>query len=221
MKGEELVACLKRHLSLHTDRALAEQLGITEISVGAWRRQKSDLSPRQVCNLIKSASKAAISRAHDGMLRPIVEYFPIDAVESAGGIKYELFATGKDGNPLHVQLKESLSQARGVYIFYDSRGRALYVGKAKDQSLWREIKNAFNRQRDTQTVYRVRHPTRRQNFKTAYELARQPARTQLKLNDLAAYLSVYEVEGAMINRMEALLVRGFANDILNVRMERM
>jgi hypothetical protein len=155
------------------------------------------------------------------MLRPIIEYFPINPVESAGGIKYELFATGKDDNPLHVQLRKCLSEAKGVYIFYDSRGRALYVGKAKDQSLWHEIKNAFNRQRDTQTVYRVSHPTRRQNFKAAYTLGRQPTRTQLKLNDLAAYVSVYEVEGPMINKMEALLVRGFANDILNVRMERM
>jgi hypothetical protein len=40
------------------------------------------------------------------------------------------------------------------------------------------------------------------------------------LYDLADYFSAYSVDDGMINDLEALLVRGFANDLLNVKMER-
>ena len=43
--------------------------------------------------------------------------------------------------------------------------------------------------------------------------------TQLELFDLAAYFSAYEVADGMIEELEALLVRAFANDLLNVKME--
>lgn len=220
MNTASLIAELKRKFSISTDRALAARLGMTEIALGNWKRKTTPLTPRQIANAIDKASRVAVGHAQRGMLRPIAEFFPLDAIESAGGVKYELFPTGKDDNPLHVQLRAQLAAARGIYIFYDTRGRAIYAGKAKRQSLWNEMKNVFNRDRDTQTVYRVKHPTRGQTFVPAHEKPRQPKRTQLRLNDLAAYVSAYEVDPAMINDLEALLVRGFANDLLNVRMER-
>lgn len=220
MKAALLIAELKRKFSIKTGRALAARLGMTEIQLGNWKRKKVPLTPRQIANAIDKASKVSVSKSQRSMLRPIAEFFPLDAVESAGGIKYELFPTGKDDNPLHVQLRAGLVAAKGIYIFYDTRGRAIYAGKAKKQSLWQEMKNVFNRDRDTQTVYRVKHPSRRQTFVPAHEKPRQPKRTQLRLNDLAAYVSAYEVDDAMINDLEALLVRGFANDLLNIRMER-
>ena len=220
MNGADLVAELKRKLSITTDRALANHLGMTEIALGGWKRSKTPLTARQVANAIDKASGVAVKKSQSSTLRAIVEFFPIDAVESAGGVKYELFPAGKDDNPLHVQLRTALSKANGIYVFYDSRGRAIYAGKAKETSLWNEMKSAFNRDRDTQKVYRVAHPSRRQTFKPAYDMPRQPTSTELRLNDLAAYVSVYEVEKAMINDLEALLVRGFANDLLNKRMEK-
>lgn len=220
MKAEELLAELKRKYAIKTNRALAARLGMSEIALGNWRRKKTPLTPRQIANAIDSASKVAVSKAQHSMLRPIIEFFPLDADISAGGVKYELFPTGRDDNPLHVQLRQALAKAKGIYIFYDTRGQAIYAGKAKLQSLWNEMKSAFNRDRDTQSVYRVRQPTRRQNFFPAYEMSRPIRRTQLRLNEMAAYVSAYEVDGAMINDLEALLVRGFPNDLLNVRMER-
>ena len=220
MKGSDLVKELKRKLSIKTDRALAVHLGMTEIALGGWKRATKPVTARQVANAIEKASKVAVAKSHDATLRPIVEFFPIDAIESTGGMKYELFPTKRDDNPLHIQLRSALSKSKGIYIFYDTRGRAIYAGKAKERSLWSEMKDAFNRDRDTQSVYRVKHPARRQQFKPSYDLPRQPISTQLRLNDLAAYVSVYEVDKAMINNLEALLVRGFANDLLNVRMEK-
>ena len=42
----------------------------------------------------------------------------------------------------------------------------------------------------------------------------------MPLHDLATYFSAYEVADVMIDDLEALMVRSFANDLLNIRMER-
>jgi hypothetical protein len=220
MRAEDLIQELKRKLGVDTYRAIARFLGMSEIALANWRKMKQPLTPRRVANAIVAARQRAVREAQGRTIRPIVEFFPLDVVESAQGVKYELFPTGGDANPLHRGLRDQLKLAKGIYIFYDSRGRALYVGQAKGQSLWNEMKNAFNRDRATQRVYRVRHPQRRQEFVPAYEQHRQVRGKQLRLNDLAAFCSVYEVDVGMIDELEALLVRSFANDLLNKKMER-
>ena len=70
-----------------------------------------------------------------------------------------------------------------------------------------------------QKIALVQHPERNQELKPGYEKLRQPKDTLLELSDLAAYFSAYYVDDGMINDLEALMVRGFANDLLNVRME--
>jgi hypothetical protein len=77
---------------------------------------------------------------HD--LRPIVEFYPLAPIPSAKGARTELFdfssTTGK-------VLRKALEQARGIYIFYNSQCRAIYLGKANPMNLWYEMKSAFNR----------------------------------------------------------------------------
>ena len=116
-------------------------------------------------------------------------------------------------------LKDALETAYGIYIFYDSRGHSIYVGKAREQTIWKEMNLAFNRQREVQTIALVHHPERNQAFKPGYEKLRQPKDTQLELFDMAHYFSAYSVDDGMIDDLEALMVRGFANDLLNVKME--
>jgi hypothetical protein len=220
MRGRDLIDELKRKLKANSNREVARSLGMSEMALFHWRKLRQPLTTRRVANAIYKARLAAVADAQIRTIRPIVEYFPLKPTESLQGVRFELFATRKDANPLHVQLRRVLAQSRGIYVFYDSRGRALYTGKATRRSLWAEMKSAFNRDRETQTVYRVRHPKRRQSFKPGYVKHRQPKRTQLKLSDLAAYFSAFAVDEGMIDDLEALLVRNFANDLLNVRMER-
>jgi hypothetical protein len=117
-------------------------------------------------------------------------------------------------------LKDSLDGSHGIYIFYDSRGQALYVGKARQQSLWKEMNLAFNRSREVQQIKLVAHPDRNQEFRPGHEKLRRPHDRQLELADLSYYFSAYQIDDGMIDDLEALLVRGFANDLLNVRMEK-
>jgi hypothetical protein len=106
---------------------------------------------------------------------------------------------------------QELKDHNGIYIFFDSRGRAIYAGKAVQQKLWSEIKSAFNRQRgEVQTIKRVAHPNKNYTFRRSEPVA---------LHAIAAYLSAYAVPIGLVSKIEALLVRGFANDLLNTRME--
>ena len=79
--------------------------------------------------------------------------------------------------------------------------------------------NAINRDRDVQKVKRVNHPVRRVRFRTSDEYNRQIVQKKMKLHELAYYMSAYEVPTHIISVFEAMLIRSFANDILNVRTE--
>ena len=153
-------------------------------------------------------------------LLPIVEFFALDNTESKKGANWEIFDPA-DSSYLSG-LKDRLAASCGVYIFSDSRGQAIYAGKTervKTQKLWAEISNAFNRDRDIQRIKRVGHPKRNVEFKAGEEKQRQIYDRPVRLHELASYLSAYEVANGMIGKVEALLVRGFANDLLNVKME--
>ena len=165
--------------------------------------------------------KAARQAAEKEAIKPIVEFFKFNAAESVQGKKYELYAPEEAKNhPYLGGLKEELQKHHGIYVFYDSRGRALYAGKAKKQSLWEELKNALNRSREIQKIKRVSHPHARTRFRTSEEKTRQIKAETVALHHLATYVSAYAVPDGLINSLEALLVRGFANDLLNIRMER-
>lgn len=155
-------------------------------------------------------------------IKPVVEFFEIDRTDSLHGAKQELFSVYVDEkeHPYRQGLKSALCKSFGVYLFYDSRGRALYAGKALKQSLWKEMHSAYNRQRGgVQNINRVKHPTKRIEFRPYEEKRRQIRRVHVPLWDLAAYFSAYAVEPNMIQSMEAFLIRAFPNDLLNLMKE--
>jgi len=177
----------------------------------------------QVAALASNSHKAGAAALEKESIQTIVEFFPIDICESRQGAKYELFSI-KDydlnNHPYQEGLKAELNSSFGVYIFFDSRGRALYAGKAGKQTLWNEMNSAFNRQRGmVQAIMRVNHPTRKQQYKTNKKISRQIVKEQVPLYELATYFSAYRVSRGMIDVVEALLVRSFANDLLNIKME--
>jgi hypothetical protein len=154
----------------------------------------------------------------------VVEFFPITRHSAKKGSRVEVFTADeaqREKHPYLSGLKKELSSHKGIYIFFDSRGQALYVGKARRQHLWNEMTNAFNRSRgQLQTVRRVKHPERRQTYKTSDEVARQIVPAAVPLHELASYFSAYQVSEGLIGELEAMLVRCAPNDLLNKKMER-
>lgn len=218
MKASSLIEALKRKLGVTTQAELAAELGLSNNTLSNWNSRDKDLTADQIASALVKAREAAVTDTQFHTIKPIVEFFPIQATYTKRQAGYEII--GKSTSELNKGLFEALSKDSGIYIFYDSRGQALYAGKAKAQSLWKEMNSAFNRDRAVQTFKLVPHQTESETFSPAHETSRQHKPTQLKLHQLAGYFSAYKVDAGMIDDLEALLVRGFANDLLNIKMER-
>lgn len=221
MKSTELLRHLTKKMDTATDDDLASLLGLTPHLLNNWLKPTTELSPLQVANAICNAHKAAQSHIHSNAIRPIVEFFPIDAVDVGDAGKKQVFWSGPNCGKYLQGLCDLLTEAKsGLYIFYDTRGKALYAGQTKKQNIWKEMNLAFNRDRSAQVMTLVRHPTSDVSFRSAHVKVRQPKDSKLRLYDLAAYFSAFEVLPAMVDDLEALLIRAFPNDMLNYKMEK-
>jgi len=219
MKANELIEALSKKLGTTSQSHLASVLGISVGTLVNWKNRDEDLSPAQVASALSKSRSAAVKKAQLETIQPIVEFYPIDRCPTGRNANWLVFDGGKNANLYAQGLRGALEESYGIYIFYDSRGQALYVGKAKEQTIWTEMNSAFVRERDIQKIALVSHPDRNQAFKPGYEKLRQPKDTRLELYDMAWYFSAYHVDDGMIDDLEALMVRGFANNLLNVRME--
>jgi hypothetical protein len=197
-----------------SDVALAKVLGVTQPALKYYRR---DLTNRQVVNLMERYARKAEARLAEQAIITIVEYFPLEPVQS--GRNWKIFAP--NDHTYLVGLQEHLGRSHGIYIFHDSSGRSIYAGKAKRQSIWTEMNLAFNRDRgEVQSIYRVDHPTNQVRYRGAEEMDRPIKKRAVALYDLARYVTAYQVADELIDKLEGLIVRSFANDLLNVRMEK-
>lgn len=223
MKGSDVISALKKKLKVSTDLALAKRIGVTSQAIFNWKNRKT-VTPRQIAGLINRSIGAGASNLKTNAIRPLVEFFRVEWRVSDLSEKRTFLGLTKEGGkryPYLEGLRDELDSHHGVYIFFDSRGQAIYTGKARRQSLWKEMNLAFKRDRGSvQKIKRVKHPTRRKLYRTTEEKSRQIREFAVPLQELAAYFSAYTVDESLIDEVESLLVRSFANDLLNIRMER-
>ncbi|KQZ68290.1 hypothetical protein ASD55_14625 [Rhodanobacter sp. Root561] len=220
MKAKALLDALAKKLETGSQYELAGVLGVTVQTLINWKQRDEDLSPLQVASALAKSRSAAVLTSQRQTIQPIVELYAINCCETARGSGWQVIDGGSQDTLYARGLKAALEKSYGIYVFYDSQGKALYVGKARLQTVWKEMNLAFNRKRDVQMVTLVHHPDRNQEFQPGSEKLRQPKATNLKLCDLAFYFSAYKVDDEMIEDLEALLVRGFPNDLLNIKMEK-
>ena len=180
MKAAELISALSRKLGTTSQSELADVLGVTVGTLINWKNRDEDLSALQVASALAKSRSAAVRKSQFETIQPIVELYSINRCESAQSASWLVFNGGAGANLYAKGLRDALRESHGIYIFYDSRGRALYVGKAREQTIWKEMNLAYNRKRDIQKISLVHHPERNQEFKPGYEKLRQPKDTQLE-----------------------------------------
>lgn len=222
MTGLEVIDALKRKFRATTDAALAEKLGMTTQGIQNWKK-RSKPTAVNIARLTFGAQSAGAKLLQASAIRPLVEFYPITkTLVRERSENYQVFNHLEKGqvHPYRKGLKDELCEHKGVYIFFDSRGQAIYAGRTSRQTLWKELNLVYNRDRDTvQKIKRVNHPNQRTAYRTSNEKTRQIQEVVVRLHELAAYFSAYHVADSMIADLEALLVRSFANDLLNIRME--
>lgn len=224
MKGSELINALKHKFGVKNNANLAKFLGVSGMHPKNLEDQKKELGPKQIAYLVDKAITKAQSEGKQqerceilrGFITPIKEYFPIEKVESRHGKNYEI-SPPVSYRDIWKKLREELQKAySGIYIFYDSSGRAIYVGKTAGTkiSLWTRMKMSFNHdQQKSRKLYSIDHGpgAKTQNQK----LGPKP----VQLHELAKYFSAYEVDPGMVHNIEALLIRAFADNLMNKKME--
>jgi len=149
VKGNGIVSALKRKFRASTDRALAGKIGITVQGIQNWKNRQK-ITERQLASLVHTAVLAGARGLQASAIRPLVEFFPIARSESKHGANYSLFGVNSINGRRHQysqRLRDEPEAHFGVYLFFDSRGQAIYAGKARKQNLWKEMNLAFNRER--------------------------------------------------------------------------
>jgi hypothetical protein len=222
VKGKDVIQVVKNELGVNRDTELASRLGVSPAAITYWNN-RPNLTTTQFARLFRKASKAASKELYVTAIRPIVEFYKIQICKSGQRAQNEVFSIhdNKGINPFKEGLKNDLVKSHGIYVFFDSRGKAIYAGKARQLRLWTEINKAFNRPRGrVQKIKRIYYPESRVAYKTVERKPRQIKNIEVPIYELAAYFSAYYVVDGMIDELEALLVRSFANDLINIKMER-
>ena len=183
------IECVKSVLSLNDDAELAVILGVSAPRISQYRTGKGIPVKTVLNRLVKSLFR----------IKPIMELedIPINK-EGKRDVRY-----------LRNSLKEKLKTANGIYVFYNSLGEVIYIGKTKrteNDHLFGEIKNVWERPRDYQQRIRVKKGN---SFKYV----------PYKLKDVSHYVSAYDVSDEHISIVEALLTRILPNNLTNKRIE--
>ncbi len=215
MDTQLLLTKLKRKFNVSSDQELADVTGISLQTINQWLKREASLSETIVTNLIYKAVEQGKRTEVQQSIQPIVEFFPIECTKSNQGARWKILPTD---NPYYKQVIDFLSESNGVYLFYNSTGHVIYAGKTLKQGLWKEMNDAFNRNREAQSAFLVEH-SMAGNFQPAYENSRSLRQQSVCLYDIAYYFSAYCVHDALVSNLEAFLIRALPNDLTNSRIE--
>lgn len=213
LDGKQFMENLRSRFHANTNLDLAIELGLTQQAF--YQYEKKPIGVKEVATLIRKAREHFAQNA----IKPIIEFYPITKSATTHGAQSEIIDASKNSKR-GQKIRELLRKKHGIYLFYNSQGKLLYIGKAEKTHLWQEIKNAYNRTRADQKIYSVNHPTTGSSFEPAFKAPRQIKKISFKLHDLAAYFSAYEVEDALVHHLEAAIIRMVPNDNLNAKIEK-
>jgi len=169
---------------------LATAIGVQQATISNWKRGAAFPTKNNIAKLLRQRSKLKI--------RILTEMFSVRP--KPAGATWNVHAD----NTKRTHLRNLLSGKHGIYVFYDSRGVASYVGMALKMDFFSEIE-----QRLGQAKLRGKHYV--DNLKP---------KTDLVQGHVACRISAYEVpDSQSIRPLEAFAIRAFMNGLLNRRLE--
>ena len=180
-----LLEALEEEYGSVTQQQLAKALSVTQPTISNWNNG-AEPSKRNLKRLIE------FFRAHHAatLVKPVLEFQLIDPVRSGNEWR---FSADKD---VVEQVREALEGRHGLYLFYDSSGHAIYLGKT-EASLYTESKQRLKATPNRGTYVPIKT-------------------TKPQMGQVARYLSAYEVANvAAIKNLESFMLRAFANDLRN------
>ncbi|GEM_PF-1714481 len=176
---KQIIPMVMKACGMKSQAELAHALGVTEVTISNWTNGRNKPQPGKLRRLLGLDTEKLVER--------LVEFEPITPTRRH-------LDSEKDKEK---KLADKLKGKRGLYIFYDSAGRVIYVGKSamgKNHDLLAEAKQ------------RLGAGTKRSFY--------EPTRKGVAIvGKMARYLSAYEVRNRYaIHKLESLLLRAFPND---------
>ena len=181
-----LVSALQTHLGGISRAELATLLNVTEATIGNWLNDLVSPSKPQVSRIVQAFAD------HTGqqLVQPIFEYRPIAPKPSR--------STWSFGVPAHdaPRHKKELDKKHGIYIYYDSAGAVIYLGKSTS-CLYTESKVRLGAD--------LNRPLR------------LPKKViSAKVGTISKYMSAYQVSiSSATKNIESFMLRAFANSLYN------
>ena len=182
-----MIDALVKELECENPSQLSKKLGVNADQISKWRAK--DLTPTTAKNILKRLDTRFVRNSFQSIC------------------EFSRLVPLKEGKPNTIrnrlkseQLVEELRKFQGIYTFYDSSGRLIYVGKTEKNTLLAEMGQQF-----TKRKVRIRKTDSNGQFR--HEM--------ISLREFVEYCSVYAVHPAVIADFEALIARVAPNDIAN------
>ncbi|BAH76487.1 hypothetical protein [Solidesulfovibrio magneticus] len=203
MNIKSFLTYLKKHFNAKNENELATKLNISQANFSQWKNTEN-IPHTSIANILNCSLK----NYAENCIKSIIEFHPINCV----GDSNLRFLNKND--PQNNVIIQELEKHKGVYTFYDSYGKLIYVGKTKQQVLYKEMTTAFNKESKHLFMWCVDH-----HCNQALTTNKQIRKKYVYLHDIAKYFSAYRVETKLIDVVEALLIRVSANNNINIKME--
>lgn len=171
---------------------ISKYLGIQQTQL-SYYQNSNQAGAKALKGMIQSYHRFKITDLIKKVISPILEFKKIKPTKFSS--KYILLPTEHNKDAL----KELLEKKLGIYLFYNSQGKNIYIGKT-EKDLYAEITQQLGR---TIEIYG-------ENLK----------RTKVQQGEITSFITAYEIRPkSLIKDIEALLIRSYANDNTNLKME--
>lgn len=201
IKGSLLVPALRKKFRCRNNNQLTKFLGYSQPQIGNIENRTSNT----VTNISQIAYKAYKCGESTAVIKPIVEFYAIEK-----GTRRKNSLTFSFLSDKSEDIKNLLDTSYGIYIFFDSGGKPIYVGKAVNQTIAKRAKQSYNA-----NLYRQIFKSKRIR-RTAHV---RPSWTYVRVHDVADFFSAYKIKSDSIGHIEALLTRCMINTTWNRRVE--
>jgi hypothetical protein len=190
--GSILIEALMKELDCANQRQLAIKLGVLSPQIASWSRR----------SLSRTTAKNIVRRLEERFVRNsfsrICEFRKLEPLQEgkANSLKNRIRSR---------EVCETLKNAKGIYSFYDSSGRLIYIGKTERNHLLGEMGQQFSKRKVS-----IKRTNRKGQF----------VHMKVPLRDFVEYCSAYSVHPTVIREFEALIARLAPNDIVNSQIPR-
>ena len=192
--GADVVRILRDEFDCNNNNQLAEALDENAAQIWAW--ENGSLTQTKLKNILRKLRTISVKNS----IRALAEFRELNHDHDH---KIDNLRRRMDDE----KLVNILHETKGIFSFYDSDGKIIYVGKTEKKTLMNEMTQAYNLARPN---YRRKLADKNGKFTVR----------KLSINDTAQFFSAYEVDGAVIGNIEALITRMIPNNIVNKKTEK-